>query len=171
MADALSNTIKAEFDWVFQETLDLSNVTDQARVQYNVTTADGTANSQADKIWHDTRSILTTANDDLDLTALTTSIFGSTVTISFVEVVAILIINTNTLTGELLEVGGSGGNEFVAWVGAAGDKVKVGPNSVFMIANVVDGYAVANGSTDILRIRNPGATTVTYKIAIVGRSA
>lgn len=171
MADTLQTTLKASIAWLFSETLDAGDVEDHNTYAWDEVTADGTAVDQADKVWHDTRTVNAGANDDLDLNALTNTIFGSTVTINFVKIKAILIINTSTTSGDELRVGGAASQEWLAWVLAAGDKVRLGADSALLISSKKDGWTVTNGSSDTLRIHNPGASPITYKIAIVGTSA
>ena len=171
MADTLTAQIKSSLHWLFQESLDLATVEDDAKLEYDKTLADGTADDQADKVWHDSRTLAAAASDDLDLTALTHTIFGSTVTISFAKIKAVLIINTSTTTGDDLTVGGAAAQEWTAWVAAAGDKVRVPADSCLLISNKKTGWTVTNGASDTLRITNAGANPVTYKIAVLGTSA
>jgi hypothetical protein len=171
MADSLTAQIKASLNWLFQESLDLATVNDDAKLEYDRSFADGTAADQADKIWHDSRTLASGASDDLDLNALTNTIFGSTVTINMAKVKAILIVNTATTAGEDLTVGGAAAQEWTAWVGAAGDKVRVPADSCLLITNRKSGWSVTNGASDTLRVTNTGAGSITYKIAVLGTSA
>jgi hypothetical protein len=171
MADFLTSQIKASLNWLFQEALDLANVADDAKLEYDKTFADGVAADQADKIWHDSRTLAAAANDDLDLNALTNTIFGSTVTINLAKVKAILIVNTATTAGEDLTVGGAPAQEWTAWVAAAGDRVRVPADSCLLISNRKTGWTVTNGASDTLRITNTGAGSITYKIAVLGTSS
>jgi hypothetical protein len=171
MPDTLTAQIKASLHWLFQESLDLATVADDAKLEYDKALADGTADDQADKIWHDSRSLAAAASDDLDLTALTNSIFGSTVSINFAKIKAILLVNLATTAGDDLTVGGAAAQEWTAWVGAAGDKVRVPTDSALLISNRKTGWTVTDGASDTLRIANIGANPVTYKIAVLGTSA
>lgn len=171
MADTLNTTVSASVAWARTEALDLGNVVDSNSLKYSVTMADGTSASQADKVWHDERTLAASANDDLDLTALTQSIYGSTVTTSFAKVKGILIVVTTTTTAYYLTVGAAASAEWTAPFNAAGDKVKVGANSALLLSSVVDGWAVTDTSADTLRISNPSAGSVTYRITIWGASA
>jgi hypothetical protein len=171
MPDSLTAQIKSSLHWLFQESLDLATVADDARLEYDKTLADGAADDQADKVWHDSRTLASAASDDLDLTALVNTIFGSTVTISFAKIKAILIVNTATTAGDDLTVGGAIAQEWTAWVGAAGDKVRVPADSCLLISNKKTGWTVTNGASDTLRITNAGANPITYKIAVLGTSA
>ena len=171
MADTLAVDIQASLAWLFQDALDLTTVADVSQLAFARSLADGTAAGQADKLWHDRRTIAAGANDDLDLTALTQSLFGGTVTIPLAKVKALLVVNTATAAGEDLEVGGSGGAEWSAPFGAAGDKVKVPADSCLLLVNRVSGWTVTNGAADVLRIRNAGSGGIDYQIAIVGTSS
>jgi hypothetical protein len=171
MADTLTAQIKASLHWLFQESLDLATVADDAKLEYDKSLADGVADDQADKVWHDSRTLNAAANDDLDLTALVHTIFGSTVTISFAKIKAILIVNTSTTAGDDLTVGGAASQEWTAWVAAAGDKVRVPADSCLLISNRKTGWTVTNGASDTLRITSAGANPITYKIAVLGTSA
>ena len=172
MADTLTSGIKASIDWSFREALDLSTVADSAILEYSESLADGTAVDTADKVWHDTRSITTGANDDLDMTALTHSIFGSTVTITFAKVKAILIVNTSETTGDELRIDTSVANAILTpFASSATTKIEIGADSALLLSSKKDGWAVTAGTGDILRIHNPNAGTVSYKIVIIGTSA
>lgn len=174
MADTLSADIRASIGWLFQESLDLSNVSDSSKLEFTASTSDGTAADQADLIWHDQRIVPSSSNDDLDLTNLTSSIFGSTVLIDLAKVKAILIVNTSTTSGDVLRIGGAGagGNAFNAPFNGDDDAVvEVGADSALLLCNKKDGWAVTGDDEDVLRIANPGASAITYKVAIVGTSA
>ncbi len=173
MADSLSVDLKASMAWLLAESLDLSTVNDNATLEYSVSIVDGTAADKADLLWHDELVISAVSNDDLDLTALTNTIFGSTVTINFTKVRAILLVNTSTTAGDFLNVGGAGaGSAFdTPFAGDADAKVQVGADSALLLANKKDGWAVTGGTGDILRVHNPGGNSVTYRIAIIGTSS
>lgn len=174
MADTLSTDVKVSLAWLFQDELDLSTVADTARLEYSRSLADGTGADQADKVWHDQRIVAAASDDDLDLTNLTSSIFGSTVTINFAKVKAILLVNTSTTSGDELRVGGAGagGNAFGAPFNGDQDAVvEAGADSALLLSNKTDGWTVTAGTGDILRINNPTGNAITYQIAIIGTSS
>jgi hypothetical protein len=172
MADTLAVEIKASIHWLFEETLDLSTLVDSAKLEFSESLADGVGADQADLIWHDTRVLAAAANDDLDLTALTTTIHGSTVTIDLAKVKAILIHNTATDADEDLQLDSSVANAFVApFAGSATSKLEIPAGSPLLLVNQGGGWIVTAGTGDILRITNAGAGSVTYKIVVVGTSA
>lgn len=171
MADTLAVNLKASVDWLFKESLDLSYVSDASSLVYAAAMADGTAVDTADKIWHDQlASIAAAATASLDLTALTNSMFGNTVTINFAKVKAILIVNLSTTTGEKLQIDTTVANGFTSITGGATGKIEIGPDSACLIANKKDGWATS-GANKVLAIKNVGATAQTPKIVVVGTSA
>lgn len=173
MADTLSVEVKASVSWLFSDTLDLSTVIDNARVEYGRSLSDGVGADQADKIWHDTRSLASGAHDDLNLGALAQSLFGGTVTIALAKVKLIVVIHRGTAAGEKLVVGGATSQAFAApFGGSATGQVEVGPDSLLVLSQRKDGWAVGAGTADLLRIGNPAsAAPVTYSVVIVGTSS
>jgi hypothetical protein len=174
MSDTLSVDIRASLGWLFQESLDLATVSDNARLEYARSLADGTATDQADRLWHDQRTLAGSASENLDLNNLTNTLFGSTLTVNFAKVKALLIVNLATTAGEDLLVGGAGagGNAWSApFDGDPDAKIAVPADSIVLLVNKKNGWPVTNGSSDILKIANASAASVSYKIAIVGTSA
>ena len=172
MSDTLSLEISASLSWLFEESLDLSTLTDNARLEYSQLLQDGTAAGEADKIWHDTRTIGVGANDDLDLSALTQSIHGSTVTIGFAKVRAIFLVNTSTTVGEALTLDASVTNALLGpFGGVATSKLELPPDSTLMLVSKIDGWDVSDGSADIIRVTHSASVALTYKVVIVGTSA
>ena len=172
MADTLSVDVRASLAWLFQEAIDLTTIADSSKLEYARSLADGIAADQADKLWHDERTIAAGANDDLDLTALVNTVFGSTLTIALAKVKALLIVNTSTVSGDELRLDSSVSNGFRApFNGSAASIVEVGADSALLLCNKKDGWAVTAGTGDILRIHNPGANAITYRIAVIGTSA
>ncbi|MDZ4820089.1 MAG: hypothetical protein SGJ20_14070 [Planctomycetota bacterium] len=170
MADTLTSQLKASLHWLFQEPLGLSTVHDSAKLEYNETFADGVSPEQADKIWHSSRTLISAASDDLDLSALAQTIFGTTVTITLAQIRAILIINTATDDGEVLIVGAAPADTWSACFGDASHTVEVPPDSCLLLCNRISGWPVVAGVSDTLRITNAGSGNVTYRIAILGCS-
>jgi hypothetical protein len=174
MADTLAVDLKASLGWLFVESLDLGTVADNARLEYARSLADGTGADQADRLWHDQRTLAASATENLDLTNLTQTLFGGTVTITFAKIKAILLVNLATIAGEDLAIGGAGagGNAWSAPFDSDPDaKIIVPADSLVFLVNKKNGWPVTNGSLDILKVANVSGASVSYKIAIVGMSA
>jgi hypothetical protein len=172
MADTLSVELKASLAWLFQDVIDLTTISDSSKLDYSKSLADGVGDDQADKLWGDERTVAAGANDDLDLTALVNTIFGSAVTMSLAKVKALLIVNLATTAGDELRIDSSVANAWKApFNGSATSQVEIGPDSALLLSNKKDGWAVTAGTGDVLRIANPGANPITYRIVVVGTSS
>lgn len=153
-------------------TLDLGNAFAQLSKSYTVDLANGTAAGQADRVFHDTRTLAASATEDIDLAGVLADAFGATLTFARVKglIVAAAAANTNNVI-----VGGASATQFVSWNGGATHTVTVRPGAVFaLMAGAADatGYVTAAGSTDLLKIANSaGSTSVTYDLVVVGCSA
>ena len=167
----LATEIKASINWLFQEPLALTTVGDASQLSYDEQLANGTAADQADLIWSDQRSVAGGGHDDLDLTALTHTIFGSTLTTTLARVKALLIVNTSTTSGDRLRLDSSATNGFTgATSGSATSLVEIGPDSACLLASKKDGWSV-DSTHKILRIANSTADSISYEIVILGTSA
>lgn len=131
----------------------------------------GTGNDQINHWWHDKRSILTTANDDLDLRGGTTS-ENLSLKLDFQTIKLIVIQIVSPDGSKSLRVGPQAVAN--AWQGpfggvAAANYLTTLDSQVFYEPKA--GWSVGAGATDILRINNPGGTTVEYYIFIAGIKA
>jgi len=143
-------------------------------LQFSGNFTNGTGEDQADRLWHDQRTLTTATSEDLDLTALTTTMFANNVSVSLATVRALFVINTATAAGEDLLIGGAGaaGDAWASPMNGDQDAQLVVPaGSMLMLVNKKDDWPVTDGSADQLRIANNGAGDITYKIVIVGTSS
>lgn len=136
--------------------------------------ASGTIANAADLLFVDERTVASASNDDLDLAGVLTSALGATLT--FVEIVAILIINkskagvANTTNLTI----GVGSNPFLGFLGGTTPTLgPIRPGGIVLLACPADvGIGTVTANTgDILRIANSSGAPATYQIAIIGRSA
>ncbi|MFF3622335.1 hypothetical protein [Streptomyces sp. NPDC002467] len=130
----------------------------------------GTAVGQADRAFHDTRTLAASATEDIDLAGILVDVFGATQTYVRVKglFVAAAAANTNNV------VIGAGTNPWATLLNATGT-VTLRPGAAcgfFAGAADATGYAVTAATGDILKVTNSaGSTSVTYDIVIVGCSA
>lgn len=132
--------------------------------------ASGTAANQADKVFHDQRTLAASATENLDLAGVLTDALGATLTFLRVKGIVVYAAAANTNN---VEVGGVV-NGLAGWVGdAATDKVIVRPGGLLAVfAPDATAYAVVAGTGDLLRVANAGAgTAVTYDVIVLGASA
>lgn len=133
-------------------------------------TLDGTGLGQADRIFHDRRTLGASATEDLDLAGILTDPFGAVIT--FARIKAMLIAADPANTNNVI-VGGAATNGFITWVGAATHTVTVRPGGLLLVAAAdATAYAVTAATADLLHIANSGAgTSVTYDVVLIGASA
>lgn len=173
-------TFKAEITGMLGWKWDAGAV-DDSRLEYARQLLDGYETSQAEAVWHsENRTLADGASETFDLTALTRTVLGNTITTTFDRIKAVVIVNLTT-GGELL-VGDALVNEWASPFGRADDRVKVPADSVLVLSNRRDGWAVGAGAHDSsssssssgeesqnknLKIEADGSE-VSYSIAIVG---
>lgn len=152
--------------------LDLAISTSPLLRSYGVSLLTGTGTGQADRIFHDQRTLAASANEDLDLAGVLIDPLGDPLT--FVKVRAFIVAAAAGNSNNVI-VGGATTNGFITWVGAATHTVTVRPGgAIALFAGVGDatGYAVTAGTGDLLRVANGGAgTPVTYDVIVIGTSA
>lgn len=170
----LTATIKASIEAVETGTNDYGAPRFTPMLAEVLSLTSGTTANTADRIFVDERTVASATNDDIDLAGVLVGALGNTLT--FVEIVAILVINkskagvANTTN---LTIGAST-NPFVGFLGGTTPTIgPIRPGGFVLIgcpADVGIG-AVTAGTADILRIANSSGASATYQIAIIGRSA
>lgn len=121
--------------------------------------------SDADLLFHNQYSIAGSGSQNIDLSGALTDAVGQSCVFS--KVYAVMIYVTTATPGTIVNIGNS---NFLTWLGATGDLVKLGPTGLLILANTIDGYAVTASTGDILTIANPGGSGVTVKVAILGKA-
>ena len=135
----------------------------------------GTSANQADQFIQDlTRSITSGNNEDLDLFDLAgfaqaTDLLKNTIT--FADVVGLLVINSSTSAGNL-RVGNNGTSAaWDAFFQGDSHEITLPPDSFMSIGTRSNpGWAVTDSSSHLLRMAANGGN-VTYGIHLLGRSA
>ncbi|MCE9555206.1 MAG: hypothetical protein K8T91_17795 [Planctomycetes bacterium] len=171
MSDELSLDIRGSLSWLRQESLPLSTVADAARLEYAVNLSDGDGAGEVDALWHGEIELAAAAQQDLDLTNLTMTMFGDTISVDLAAVKAMLIVNTATEAGDDLLIGGagSGGDAWAGpWNNDQDAKQVVAADSAALLVNRLEGWPVTAGSANVLRIKNNGAGPITARIVIAG---
>lgn len=169
---SLTSIIAVAVSAVQVPVVDLGSASAQLSKSYRVDLANGTTAGQADRVFHDQRTLAASASEDLDLAGGLTDVFGASLT--FVRIKGLIVAASAGNTNNVI-VGGAASNGFVSWVGGATHTVTVRPGAVMVLmAGAADttGYAVTAATGDLLRVANSGGTTgVTYDIAVIGCSA
>lgn len=170
---SLTSRLTVSIDALYKASLDLSEVQNPMLKSYAKILQTGTGAGQADKFWHDRRTLAASTGEDLDLNgAALTDPFGAA--LAFVRVKGLIIAAADANTNNVI-VGNAASNGFVSWVGGATHTVTLRPGAVMaLFAGQADatGYAVTAGTADLLRVLNGAAgSTVDYEIIVVGASA
>ena len=131
----------------------------------DIVLADGTGSGQASKVYAAQRTVLTAANDDIDLAGVLTDVFG--VAESFATVKAIVIRSADGNTTNLT-VSPAPTNGFLGPFGASTHTLQVRPGGALVFAAPQTGWTVTAGTGDLLRIANAAGATATYTIEIAG---
>ena len=129
----------------------------------------GVLAGQADQVWSAIRTVVSGANDDLDIVGSLPITFGGPFTPA--RIVAIGIVNRAQVTGATLTVG-NGSNPFYTGLFPAGTStISVNAGGAFFWSSPIDPATPVASTGDILRVANPSAGPISYKIVLIGRSA
>ena len=170
----LTAKIKASIEAVQTGTNDFGTPLFTPQLSALLELVSGTIANAADLGFVDERTVASATNDDLDLAGVLSNALGGTLT--FVEIVAILIVNksaagvANTTNLTI----GLGSNPFLGFLGGTLPTIgPIRPGGLILLASPADvGIGtVAAGTGDILRVANSSGASATYQIAIIGRSA
>lgn len=131
--------------------------------------ADGTGAGQANAIYVDDFSIAASATLDIDLSG--SLVDPNNNTKAFTAVKEVLLIADAANANNII-YGNAVSNQFLGPFGAATHTHAVYPGGRLNFANYsAAGWAVANGSTDIIRLTNSaGGSAVTGTIVIIGEA-
>jgi len=166
---ALDTTLLMSINATLSNALDLGVASAPLNKAYPLYWPTGTGLSQSDKIFHDTRTVNASTNDDVDLAGVLTDPFG--VALTFARIKAMIIARSDPTNPNNLTIG-NGSNPFLTWVGAAAHTITIRPGGLFVLAAPdATAYAVTAGTGDILRIANGSGSAVTYDLILVGASA
>lgn len=131
----------------------------------DIALTDGTGNYQVSKAFSSTRTVLTAANDDLDLAGVLTDPFGVTLTFSTIKAIVIRSDAGNTTN---LTVSPVPTNGFLGPFGAATHTVQVRPGGALVFAAPQTGWSVTAGTGDIFRVANAAGASALYTVEILG---
>lgn len=145
-------------------------------MQALVQLVDGTGEGQANIAFMDERTVLTAANDDIDLAGVLTDAFGATV--AGAEIVCLFVINKPRLDTDAANTTnltiGVGTNPVTGYLGGTTPTIgPIRPGDFVMFGGPnVGGFGVITAATgDILRIANSAGATAKYQIGLIARNA
>lgn len=164
----LTTKLLLDLDADYTSPLDLSTTINSLGFTRQINLASGTGAGQADKIWHDERTLTASSSEDLDLAGSLVDAFGVTLTFARIKGVVVYASPANTNNVVI----GNVTNGIIGWFGAATHTISVRPGGLFTIfATDATAYAVTASTADLLHVANSGAGTgVTYDVAVIGSS-
>lgn len=166
MAKTFTGSFKISATGTLADAPDLGSSSYVLNYNKSYSLTNGTSADMANMIWTDTRTIVASGTDDLDLAGVLADAYGATITFTKIKGIIISAAAANT---NLVLVGGNT-NGFVNWVADKTDIIKVRPGGTFALyANDSTGYAVTASTGDILTIANSSSgTSVTYDVVLIG---
>jgi len=165
MADACNAEIIARVGYKWTTGHD-DEIVDDESLKYSEKLADGSGDNQVEGGWSDLdATLLDGASVTYDLTTLSRTVFGDTVTVTFATVKALQIVNTATSGGRLI-IGAAAANEWSAPFGSDGDTLHVELDSPVLLGCRKAGWDV-DATNKNLKLTASGGD-VTYSITIVG---
>ena len=149
--------------------LDLADASVPLNLTKTIKLATGTGSDQADKIFHDRRTLAASATEDLDLAGSLVDALGATITFARMKALIVVAAAANVNNVNVIRPAANGVPLFLA----ASDGVPVRPGGVLAwIAPDATAVAVTAGTGDLITFTNSGAgTSVTYDVVIIGASA
>jgi hypothetical protein len=164
MADTLNALIRLAITATHIKDLDLADPRDTLALTLEQAFTPGNGSGQADRIFHDKRTLADAATEDIDLYGGLTDAFG--VTINFAKVKALIIKNLSTT--QTLSIGGATATQLSNWVANVNDIVVVPAGGFLCLVNPA-GYAVTS-ILDLLKIANSAGAVCDYDIVIIGNA-
>lgn len=170
MVKTLTATLECKLNWQYLNDENISVPSDKDQNRNKSEMASGSGASQLEIMFRDRVTVTpSTPNHDIDLAGVIEDVFGDVLT--YTEVLAVLINNLNTASGDFLLVGAAAVFPWTApFDGSATAKILCGTSSPLVFADVIDGLAVVPGSSDVLRIAHNGVSVndIVADIVIVG---
>jgi hypothetical protein len=167
---ALLTTVTARVAAAHTSALDLATASVGLDFLKRISLSSGTGANQADRMFHDRRTVSASGSENLDLAGSLTDSFGATFTLARVKLLAVYAATTNTNN---VNVTATASNGVPGLFLALGDGIVVRPGGVFLWTAPDATAAVVTASTgDLLTVANSSSgTSVTYDVVIIGASA
>lgn len=133
----------------------------------------GTGANQANTFWEDTRTVSAAANDDIDLTAISMTAPIGTATVAFTCIKSVQIEVLTTTSGYYLLVG-KVSSVTNGWEGpfhtVAGCVQRIEAEGVYANHQKSAAGWTVDSTHKVLRINNPSAGSVQYRITLTGEA-
>jgi hypothetical protein len=158
-------SVDLKIDALLAKALDLDTPIDPLLYTLSLRLTNGTATGNASQMWHDQRTLIASATEDLDLAGSLTNAFGVTLTFVKVKFVFVKASSANTNDVQVQRIATTGIPLFMA----DGDGIALGPGEFFCYGSPTTGKTVTATTDDTLTFTNSaGGTSVTYDVIIIG---
>lgn len=124
----------------------------------------GTGTNKVNKVWRSYRTLTAGSSETIDLSGTLTDHEGGTVAFAGIKTIYFIVVSPDGT--KKIQVGNAASNSFQGPL-SSGATIDVFDFEKWMNP-YSSGWAVSNGSTDNLKINNPGAGTVNYFIIALG---
>lgn len=162
---ALTSSVQVTLGSDHTSAVGLSTARDNVGYSINKTFSNGSGTTQvADLVYHGSRTLSPASNETLDFYGSLTDAFGNTLNFARIKSIAI----EQTSASMTLTVGNAAAP--LPIFSPATATVDVQPSGVLAVVFPLSGVAVTDTTADGLKIDNPGASTSTYKIHVIGSS-
>jgi hypothetical protein len=128
--------------------------------------ATGTGTGLADKCWSNTDTVLTSATNTIDLSAVQINVFGAIET--FVKVKCLVVVSAQSNATNLSVTRPAGGLPFITVVGAV---AVIGAGGFYAWADPTAGITAGADPAASFTIVNSAGPTATYTVAVIGTTA
>lgn len=163
---ALKATVTAQISAQQTSPQDLSTPVNDFAKRFSQAFADGAGNDQANKIFADSRNLVASASENLDLAGVLVDAFGATITFTAIKVLAVFAKETNV--NDVI-IGNAAATAWIGPFGAGTHTVAIRPGGCAIFVAPNTGWTVGAGATDFLKVLNGGGTTaVDYDIVALG---
>ena len=163
---ALDASIKVTLEATLRKALDLGTAQDPLSLVRAVSLASGTGAGQANRSFHDMRTLASGASEELDLTTLTDA-FGDAVVMARLKV---LYVRDLSGSDGLLIGGATAGA--LGLFADSGDVLKLPPQGILLVT-APDASGIVVGTSNKLKFQHAGQTggALQYEIVMLGASA
>lgn len=165
----LTTKLTLDLDATLSDVLDLATASAPIQYRKQQKLTSGTGAAQADRIFHDRRTVAASATDTIDLAGAMVDALGDPAVFARVKAVIVVADAANVNNVNVVREGTNGVPLFLA----LGDGIGVQPGGLFAwMAPTAAGVVVTAGTGDLLNLVNSaGGSSVTYDIVIIGASA
>ena len=170
MPATLYGSIALQVAMLLSNQLDLSTPIDKLIPKFQFDLINGVGADQADRIFHDTRSIAASTNDDLDLTGGTALLDPLGVAFSIARLKAAIFYARKT-NASIVTIGASAAAP-VLWFGANTHTEKLSAGQLHChVAPDATGWLLTATTADVVRLANGAGGTALVDVVLIGASS